>query len=151
MTADRHILRCAACTSGRRGALLMELIAAMALFGVVLTIAVPVVTRVAAVREENRRRQVALLELGNLFEQIAARRRGGESTVDISTSLQLAPETAESLPDAELTVAATPQADTVNSTLVTARLVWTTSSGRPAAPAELSACFAERPAQEAVP
>lgn len=151
MTDGRYNSTRAVGRSDRRGALLMELIAAMALFGVVLTIAVPVVTSVASVREESRRRQVAQVELGNLFEQIAARRRSGEAVAGFAPSLQLTPETAASLPDAQLTIEATAQTDAVPSTLVTARLVWTTASGRPSAPAELSACFSERAMQEAAP
>jgi type II secretory pathway pseudopilin PulG len=127
----------------------MELIAAMALFGVVLTIAVPVVTGVAAVRNEAHRSQVAQIELGNIMEQLAARRRAGESVAAIAPTLALAPEAAAGLPDARLSVTVTAQNDVPRSTLVIARLTWTTDSGRPAAPAELCVFFTTRAAEAA--
>jgi len=135
----------------RRGALLMELIAAMALFGIVLTIAVPVVTSVAALRDETHRRQIAQVELGNLFEQIAARHRQGESVADIAPTLQLAAEAAAQLPDAKLTIETAAPTEALPTTLVTARLQWTIGAGRTAAPAELSACFGAPAAQEDAP
>jgi type II secretory pathway pseudopilin PulG len=129
----------------------MELIAAMALFGIVMTIAVPVVTSVASVREETRRRQMAQVELGNLFEQIAARHRSGEPVAEFAPTLQLAADTAAFLPGANLTIEASAQTDGVPGTLVTARLSWTNGAGRPAAPAELSAYFRQRVTEEVAP
>ena len=151
MTVDRDMPNCILRAPQRCGALLMELIAAMALFGVVLTIAVPVVTSVSSVREESRRRQLAQVELGNLMEQVAARHRAGDSIIEFAPALPLTVEAAASLPDARLTIEATPQNDAVPSILVTARLRWTTASGRTSAPAELSACFTERVSKEAAP
>jgi type II secretory pathway pseudopilin PulG len=139
------------CRRQRCGTMLLELIAAMALFGVVLTIAVPVVTNVAAVREESRRRQIAQLELGNIMEQIAARRLAGESTAAAARLIALSPQTASQLPAARLTVDAAEESGTPRSTLITARLVWTMNTGRAAAPAELCAFFRERAAGEVTP
>jgi hypothetical protein len=135
----------------RRGALLLELVAAAALFGVVLTIAVPVITSVAAIREASLHRQLAQIELANVMEQIAARHRAGESVAAVAPSITLAPELAAVLSDAQLTVELSPWDDVPEGVRVRAQLTWTTDAHQPAAPVEVLAFFVDRAVAEAAP
>jgi hypothetical protein len=135
----------------RRGALLLELIAAVALFSVTLTVAVPVVCAVAAIREQSQCRQLAGIELGNVMERIAARHRSGEAVAAVASSITLDPATAKVLEEAQLTLAVADWDEVPQGVHVTARLGWRNADGQPAAPAELHGYFVDRRAQETQP
>ncbi|MBL8849425.1 MAG: hypothetical protein JNG89_07065 [Planctomycetaceae bacterium] len=137
--------------ASRRGALLLELVAAVALFSVTLTLAVPVVTAVAAIREQSQCRQLANIELGNVMERIAARHRAGEAVSAAASSTTLNPATAEVLDAAQLSIAVAGWDDVPQGVHVTASLTWQNGEGLPAAPAELHAFFVDPTAPETLP
>ena len=64
----------------RRGVTMLELLAAIALFSAVALLVVPLLARVAAVRDEAADHETALLEAGNAMERLAAQSAGRELT-----------------------------------------------------------------------
>lgn len=135
----------------RTGLLLMEVLAAAALLGIVLAIAVPVMASVAAIRAEASRRQQAQFEIGNLMEQIAQRHRAGETVAAIAPTIAMAASMTESLPQAQLTVESSAAAGLPDVFEVALKLTWVADSGRTAAPIELRAFFVERAGGEGAP
>jgi len=133
----------------RRGALLLELVASVALFSVTLTVAVPVVVAVAAMRDQSQCRQLAGIELANVMERIAAGHRAGKTVSAAASSISLDPEAAKVLEGAELTVVAAEWNEVPRGVHVMARLSWLNAEGQPAAPAELHGYFVDRPTAEA--
>lgn len=126
----------------RRGALLAEVVAAAALLSVVLAMVVPVLTGVAAVRDDARQRQLAQLQLSNLMEELALRRAAGEPLATAAGELSLPPSVTAALRDGRLEVAIAAVSDQPGCVQVTARLHWTSDAGEPATPAELHLyCF----------
>lgn len=128
---------------GRRGALLMECIAATALFGILLTIVVPVVTGIGSVREAARQQQVANIQLGNVLERIAARRQRGDGVREAAAAVQSSMESSALLPDARLVMDVAEETDAVGAVRVSTRLTWPSGEGRPDASAELHAYFVD--------
>lgn len=75
-------------TIPRRGVTMLELMAALALFSTVVLLVVPVLGRVAAVRDETAAHETALLEAANVMERLAAgnaRRRITQEDLDALT------------------------------------------------------------------
>ena len=135
----------------RAGALLMELMAATALFGIVLALAVPIIGSVGAIRAQTHQRQFARIELANVMERIAAGHRAGVPLQAASDEVQLSPEAAELLPEADLAIDVTRDDELSGSMRVKARLSWTGEGEQAAAPVELTAFFVEAVDEEAVP
>lgn len=135
----------------RLGTTLMEIAAATALFGIVLTIAVPIIGSVTAIREQTQRRECAQIELANIMEQVAADHRAGESLRMSADRAELSKETAALLPEADLAMDVATAGDLAGNMRVTARLTWTGPAEQPVAPVELTAFFVDRSSPEAAP
>lgn len=135
----------------RRGALLMETMAAAALFAVVLAIAVPVIASVAAIRQEADHRQSAQLAVANALELMAARHRLGEAVAAVAPTIQLADVTAAALPNPEFRIVVEDWEGVPRGVQVSASLSWLAESGRRAAPVQLTAGFIEDAPREAAP
>jgi hypothetical protein len=151
MSQLRPCPECPFAARRRAGALLAELAAAVALFSIVLAIVVPVIGSVTAIREETHRRQLARIELANVMERLAAAHRAGQTLRASADDVRISTELQALLPDAALAVDIAAADDLSGCSRVAARLTWRNESGRPAAPAELTAFFIERAAQESAP
>jgi Tfp pilus assembly protein PilE len=135
----------------RRGLLLMEILAAVALLGVVLAIGVPMLASVAVIRTEAGCRQQAQLEIANLMEQIAQRHRQGETVADIAPTIALSSTATESLPRAKLAAETSAAAGLPDAVEVALKLTWVADSGGTSAPVELHAFFVEHGGGESAP
>ena len=134
--------------AARRGALLLELVASVALFSITLTVAVPVVCAVVAMRDQSQCRQVAGIELANVMERVAAGHRAGKAVSTVASSITLDPDSTRILEGAQLTVVTAAWEQVPRGVHVTARLSWLNAEGQPAAPAELHGYFVDRPTSE---
>jgi len=105
---------------------------------VALTLITKVVGAVAAERRGWDRREVALAEVGNLIERLAARPYE-ELTPESVKGLALGPEAGRTLPGAELSAKVEDEpAGKVDARRVSVRLRWRNRSGEWDAPVELT-------------
>ena len=122
----------------RRGSFLVETAMAALMLMVALTLITKVVGAVAAERRGWDRREVALAEVGNLIERLAARPYE-ELTPESVKGLALGPEAGRTLPGAELSAKVEDEpAGKVDARRVSVRLRWRNRSGDWDAPVELT-------------
>lgn len=87
----------------RHGVTMLELVAALALFSTVVMLVVPVLGRVAAIREETAAHETALREAANLMERLAALRTQRELTEADLQSLPLSEAAVDNLTAPQVT------------------------------------------------
>jgi Tfp pilus assembly protein PilE len=87
----------------RRGMTLMELAVAGVLLGTLLVVCLQLLMATAAVRKSVDQRQLAVLEVGNVMERVAAR-RWGELTPQAAAAQRLSDSARDRLPGVELKV-----------------------------------------------
>jgi hypothetical protein len=120
-----------------------EVLAAAALMSVVTVIVLPIVSGVAAAREEAARRHVAVLEVANIMEQIAALRHRHALTDEALNSLALPDETAQQFDEPELSVQLTEPAGTPPARELSVSLSWLNAAGERVAPVRVTAFLYE--------
>jgi hypothetical protein len=117
--------------------MLVELAVAGALVGALLVVCLQLLSAALAQRRVADQRQCALLELGNIMEQVAARPWAELTT--IAQSQENLPAWATSrLPGSELKIEVAPSADDPNAKRITASLRWQDRSGQLVAPMMLT-------------
>lgn len=123
----------------RRGALLAEMTIAAAMLAVVMVLTVKVLGFAGQQRRSAEQRQRAMLEVANLMERITAE-PFEEVTPERAHRLSIAPETARSLPGAEVAVEVTEERPGPNRSgkRIAVRLRWKGRSGEWEAPARLT-------------
>lgn len=122
-------------TRRRSGVTMIEIIAAMGLFSVVVLLVAPAISGVAAVRDEAVQHQTAVLELSNLLEHIAARAPNDPLTQDALNQLAISDAAAGELIDPELTVTLGDPEGTPPMRPLTASLTWRNGAGQYGTPA----------------
>lgn len=126
----------------RRGALLVEVIVGCVMLGVFLVAVVPMVTWVRTSRLTAESQQVAVNELANLMEHVAAL-PPADRTEEGLRQLTLSRSALAVLDDASLTVAIQPSEQLSDLQQVTLSLTWTDHAGQQVRPVRLSAWFAD--------
>ena len=81
----------------------MELAVAGVLLGTLLVVCLQLLMATAAMRKSVEQRQLAIIEVGNVMERVAAR-RWAELTPQAAAAERLSPSTRDRLPGAELKV-----------------------------------------------
>jgi Tfp pilus assembly protein PilE len=117
----------------RRGMMMIELAVAGVLVGTLLVVCLQLLSAALAQRRAADQRQCALLELGNVMEQVTAR-PWTELTTAILSQKKLSPSADSQLPGAELKIEVSPLADEPNAKRITAALRWQDRSGQLLAP-----------------
>jgi hypothetical protein len=117
--------------------MMIELAVAGALVGTLMTVCLQLLAGTFAQRRAADQRQCALLELGNVMEQIAARPWAELTTVSLSKE-KLYPSAAAQLPGAELKIEVFTSADQPGAKRITASLRWQDRSSRLVAPLTLT-------------
>jgi hypothetical protein len=128
--------------SRRPGAMLFELMISGVLLGVVLSSVIPTLGWIARERQLSRRRQAALLEVGNLMERVTLL-DWEELTSDRAAKFELSETLQRELPDARLTIRVTDDAE-AHARQVLIELRWETTADRPAPPVRLAAWVHQR-------
>jgi Tfp pilus assembly protein PilE len=128
----------------RRGLGMAEVLAAAALMSVVTVVVLPIVTSVAAAREESSRRHLAVLEVANLMEQIAALRQKGALTDDALNALALPDSAAEHFDEPELSVQLAEPAGTPPARELSVSLTWLNAAGERVEPVHVTAFLYEQ-------
>jgi len=121
----------------RRGMMMIELAVAGALVGTLLVVCLQLLTAALAQRRAADQQQCAVVELGNVMEQIAARPWANLTTAALSQE-QLSPSADNQLPGAELKIEVVESADQPNAKRITAALRWKDRSGQFLAPMTLT-------------
>jgi hypothetical protein len=121
--------------------MLFELVISGALLGVVVTSVIPTLGWIARERKFSRERQAALLEVGNLMEQVTLL-NWDELTSDRALGFELSKTIQRELPDARLTIRVTDETD-ASARQVLIELRWEPAAGRPAPPVRLAAWMYE--------
>jgi prepilin-type N-terminal cleavage/methylation domain-containing protein len=124
---------------GRRGFTMIEMVAAMALLMVAMTLVVELVGWVAAERRAAERRTRAIQEAANLMERLTAR-APGVLTPEGVAALRLSPAAQAALPGGELKVRLDPAEDGL--TRIRLELRWRDRSGGFEAPVRLTSWVA---------
>lgn len=117
----------------RRGMMMIELAVAGVLVGTLLVVCLQLLSAALAQRRAADQRQCALLELGNVMEQVAAR-PWTELTTAILSQEKLSPSADSQLPGAELKIEVSPLADEPNAKRIIAALRWQDRGGQLLAP-----------------
>jgi type II secretory pathway pseudopilin PulG len=133
-----------AATRRRTGVSLIEIIAAMGLFSVVVLLVAPAISGVAAVRDEAAQHLIAVLELSNLMERIAARDADGTPTQDELNQLAISDAAARELIDPVLTLTIGEPEGTPPMRPLTASLAWRNGAGQYGTPARVTRFLVER-------
>ena len=121
----------------RRGMMMIELAVAGALVGTLLVVCLQLLSAALAQRRAADQRQCALLELGNVMEQVAAR-PWAELTTAVLSQEKLSQSANSQLPGAELKLEVSPLADESNAKRITATLRWQDRSGQLLVPMTLT-------------
>jgi hypothetical protein len=121
----------------RRGMMLLELAVAGVLAGTLLVVCLQLLSAALAQRRAADQRQCALLELGNVMEQVAARPWAQLATSELSHE-KLSPSASRQLPGAELKIEVSTPAGEPNAKRITATLRWQDRGGRLLAPVTLT-------------
>jgi hypothetical protein len=123
----------------RRGSLLAEMTISAAMLAVVMVLTVKVLGFAGQQRRSAEQRQRAMVEVANLMERITAE-PFDEVTPERARRLSIAPETAGSLPGAEVTVEVKGERPSPNRSAkrIAVRLRWKGRSGEWEAPARLT-------------
>lgn len=132
----------------RSGAILLELIVAGVLLGVVLSAAVPALRWVGRQRMAARQRQAALLEVGNLLEELTAL-DWNDLTPERAASVKLSEQLQAQLENSKLEVAVEGDENDETAKQIRIDLTWNLAPARPAAPVRLSAWVFRRGAVKA--
>jgi hypothetical protein len=119
--------------TNRRGAMMVELAVAGTLVGALLVFGLQLLSAAVAQRRAADQRQWALVELGNVMEQVAAR-PWAELTTAALSKVRLSPSASSQLPGAELRIEVSTPADDPRAKRITATLRWQGRSGQPPAP-----------------
>jgi type II secretory pathway pseudopilin PulG len=120
-----------------------EVLAAAALMSVVTVIALPIVSSVAAVREESAKRNQAVIEVANVMERVAALRRSGPVTAADLDSLTVSDSIADLLDESQLEITLSEPAGTPPSRELTVSLSWLNDAGDRVSPATVTAFLYE--------
>ena len=115
----------------------IELVVAGAIVGTLLVVCLQLLSAAAAQRRAADQRQCALVELGNVMEQIAARPWAELTTAALSHE-KLSPSADGQLPGAELKIEVFTSADEPGAKRITAALRWQDRSGQLLAPVTLT-------------
>ena len=115
----------------------MEAAVAGAIVGALLVVCLQLLSAAAAQRRAADQRQCALLELGNVMEQVAARPWAELTTAALSQE-KPSPSANSQLPGAELKIEVFALADQPNAKRITAALRWQDRSGRLLVPVTLT-------------
>jgi hypothetical protein len=107
----------------------MELVASAALIGVVLFTVLPTLGSVTRMQHESAQRQLAVREVGNVLERIAAARLSGRLSPEFLDSLAVSPAVAASLTDSRLQVRLADIAGPPVAKQVIVSLAWTNDAG----------------------
>lgn len=112
----------------RRGIILMELVVAGALLGTLLVVCLQLIGAAAAHRRTVDQRQLAVVEVGNVMERLAAR-PWTELTPQVAVP-QLSPPVRNRLPNAELKVEVTTSAAEPGAKRIIVSLRWQDRAGQ---------------------
>lgn len=112
----------------RRGIVLMELMVAGALLGTLLVVCLQLVAATSAQRRAIAQRQLALIEVGNVMERLAAR-PWSELTPQTSGP-KLSPSATKRLPNAELNIEVAPSLAETNAKRIVVSLRWQDRAGQ---------------------
>jgi type II secretory pathway pseudopilin PulG len=118
----------------RSGVTMLELVAAIALFSTVTVLVVPVLGRVATVRDEAAAHETAVLEAANLMERLAKLSARRELTNADLESLALSDATGNSLVSPQLDVTLGEPEGEPASRRLTVAVSWENSAGQRGAP-----------------
>ncbi len=121
----------------RRGATLLEMLAAGTLLGTLLVVCLQLFSAAATQHRAAARRQAASLELANVMERVAARPWSQLTTAALAAE-QLSPEARAQLPGAELKIEVFGPADDPEAKRLTATIGWPDREGRPPQPLRLT-------------
>jgi Tfp pilus assembly protein PilE len=121
----------------RRGMMMVELAVAGALVGMLLVVCLQLLSAAVAQRRAADQRQCALVELGNVMEQVTARPWAKLTTAVLSQE-RLSSSADRQLPGAELKIEVLALADQPNAKRITAALRWQDRSGQLVAPVTLT-------------
>jgi hypothetical protein len=108
---------------------MMELIASAALIGVVLLTVLPTLGSVTRMQRESAQRQLAVREVGNVLERIAAARLSRRLSPEFLDSLAVSPAVAASLSGSRLDIRASDSAGPPAGKQLTVSLTWTNDAG----------------------
>lgn len=121
-----------------------EVLAAAALMSVVTVIALPIVSSVAAVREESVKRNQAVIEVANVMERVAALRRSGPVSVAELGSLTVSDSITDLLDDHQLAITLGEPGGTPPARELTVSLSWRNDAGDRVAPVTVTAFVYEK-------
>ena len=124
----------------RNGFTVVELIATASVFAALALLTLPMLQMSARQQREAARQQLALLELGNIMERIAASAAAGELTPEMVQAQQLSASAADQLPGAELKVNFEPASAEQSAARITLEIAWTNGEKR-SRPVQLRAWF----------
>ncbi len=122
----------------RRGVTMLELLAAIALFSAVALLVVPLLARVAAVRDESADHETALLEAADVLERLAARSGGRELTQADLDAQRLSDAAVDNLAAPELKLSLSALEGSPPSRRLTVAVSWENSAGQRGAPVTLT-------------
>ncbi|MCA9075145.1 MAG: hypothetical protein KDA93_08935 [Planctomycetaceae bacterium] len=128
--------------TSRSGFTLVELAAAAGLLGTVLLVTIPIVKHVRTSRDAAGQQFLAQQETANIMERLAI----DPSANKTDETINISPEVANLLPDAEVTI--TRQLGEDGLQQITVLLSWANEAGERSLPVTLTAWF---PAQEPTP
>jgi len=121
----------------RRGTTLFELIVASALLGTLLVVCLQLLTATAAQRRAADQRQLALFEVGNVMERLAAR-PWADLTPKTAADERLSASLGDRLPGAKLNVEVTALPAEPSAKRITVSLRWQDRNGRFLAPVTIT-------------
>jgi prepilin-type N-terminal cleavage/methylation domain-containing protein len=122
----------------RRGVTMLELLAAIALFSTVALLVVPVLGRVAAVRDEAAAHSTALREAANVMERVAARSARRELTEPDLNSLALSDTAVDNLTAPQLRVTLGEPEGEPSARQLTVAVSWENEAGQRGTPVTLT-------------
>ena len=125
-------------TSAPRGVTMLELLAAIALFSAVALLVVPLLARVAAVRDEAADHETALLEAANAMERLASVSAARELTQAELDALRLSDTAADNLTAPELKLSLSEPEGTPPARRLTVAVSWENAAGQRGAPVTLT-------------
>lgn len=128
---------------GRHGLTMAEVLAAAVLMSVVTVVALPVVSGVAKVRDESVRRNLAVIEVSNVMERLAALRRQRALTEELLAAQGISAAAAAALDSPEIRVDLGDPQGTPAVRELTVSLSWLNDAGDRVAPVSVSAFLYE--------
>lgn len=118
---------------------MIELTVAAGVLGTVFLVTIPLLSRVRDTREQSQRRFIAQQEAANVLERLAARLADRPADDAVRESAAASPEARSLLPDVEIQVTPSDQADDAGLVRVTVAVSWLDDVGQQAAPVTLDA------------